>query len=671
MKEVTMPYIFDKYQDDYNDWKNSGYPGCKTETIEFIEHLLHRAERQLWPHQKEAILRVIYLFEVKSDVEKASYLLKIVTGGGKSLIIASIIGWLYYAHREDVNRFIIIVPNLIVKDRLAYDFIKTEGKPHTVFEEWSITPDESINQAISAVELESGSEPQVMLGSDIIITNIQELYTANVNTAAKLNYILKNFDSVAIFNDEAHNTRADEFEHILKMLEPKTVFRLDTTATPERADGYYPNSNLIYRFDINDALLADPPIIKDMVVYKPETTLVEITYTNAKTGEKKKIDELDKDFEEAEKKLKPFQWIMDEAPLKLLVDIAIDRLNDKEKEAKGAYKPLLFIVTMGIEEAKKVRDFIEKRHGIKTLLVTEDSDEKDRAEARAIGHKESPYKAVVSVFMLREGWDVPEVSVILLLRRIISPVFGQQIIGRGLRKINKKSPNREILSIVDHPKMQHDWLWNKMHVARIRQEVLPGDSIEEEPLPRSEEFVPKLVNKDKLIVPKQPKNEVIEERLNQIGQNIKTIEADKNWRETINKAEYNSDTYAITKVKLDAIKKKYIGKRFGESIEYSKEGAYATAEETADANLDSDTIKEEILSVVDYLLEKNSISETEKGRIYSVIFEHITNKFLNGKSLSKASKDELNNIMNNLENIEVTFSAPVLKGIIEEVDNNE
>ena len=233
MKEVTMPYIFDKYQDDYNDWKNSGYPGCKTETIEFIDHLLRRTERLLWPHQKEAILRAIYLFEIKKDVEKASYLLKIVTGGGKSLIIASIVGWLYYAHKEDVNRFIIIVPNLIVKDRLAYDFIKSEEKKQTIFEEWNITPDESVNQAISAVELESGSDPQVMLSADIIITNIQELYTANVNTAAKLSYILKNFDSAVIFNDEAHNTRAEEFDRILKILEPKTVFRLDTTATPE------------------------------------------------------------------------------------------------------------------------------------------------------------------------------------------------------------------------------------------------------------------------------------------------------------------------------------------------------------------------------------------------------------------------------------------------------
>src|SRR5215471_9178452 len=45
---------------------------------------------------------------------------------------------------------------------------------------------------------------------------------------------------------------------------------------------------------------------------------------------------------------------------------------------------------------------------IKTLLVTEDSDEADRQRARELGRQKGgskPYKAVVSVLMLREGWD--------------------------------------------------------------------------------------------------------------------------------------------------------------------------------------------------------------------------------------------------------------------------
>ncbi len=47
---------------------------------------------------------------------------------------------------------------------------------------------------------------------------------------------------------------------------------------------------------------------------------------------------------------------------------------------------------------------------INILLVTEESEDEDRKYARDIGKKESPYDAVVSVMMLREGWDISEVS---------------------------------------------------------------------------------------------------------------------------------------------------------------------------------------------------------------------------------------------------------------------
>ncbi|MEM0143871.1 MAG: DEAD/DEAH box helicase family protein, partial [Candidatus Parvarchaeum sp.] len=321
MKEVTMPYVFDKYESEYQEWKNSGYQGCTSETIEFIDNLMHRQSKTLWAHQKEAILRIIFLYEIKKGI-KQRHLLKIVTGGGKTLIIASIIAWLKYAH-NDINKFLIIVPNLIVRDRIVLDFVKEGDRLTTIFEDWDMTPDKALNRSINAVVLSSGSSPQAMVGADVIITNIQELYPVHTNTGANLAYIYSNFNNIVIFNDEAHNTNADLFNSILKSLEDKTILRIDTTATPERADGTYPTSSLIYQFDIKDAILTTPPIIKDIVVYQPETKLVEITYTNAETRERKKINEMNKEFEEAEKQLKPFQWIMDKAPLKMLTQIVL------------------------------------------------------------------------------------------------------------------------------------------------------------------------------------------------------------------------------------------------------------------------------------------------------------------------------------------------------------
>ena len=662
MKQVTMPNVFVRYEGDYEDWKNSGYQGCKTETIEFIEHLLHRTEKTLWPHQKEAILRTIYMYEIKKGELDNSYLLKIVTGGGKTVIIAAIIGWLFYAHREEINKVLILVPNLIVRDRLEYDF-KPKEKNSTIFEDWDITPDKDLNRKLSATVLESGSTPQKMLEVDIIISNIQELYTNNINTANNLNYVIKNFDRLAIFDDEAHNTNAPEFDNVLRLLKTKTVLRVDTTATPERADGTYPNSNLIYEFNIDDALGSERPIIKDIVVYRPDTTLAEITYTNPETGEKKKITELDKDFEEAEKHLKPFNYVMDDAPLELLTDIALDRLREKEREAKDSYKPLLFVVTMGIKEAEKVQEFLEKRRGVKTLLVTENSEDKERDEARKIGSKESPYKAVVSVFMLREGWDVSEVSVILLLRKVISPVFGQQIIGRGLRKINKISLDREILAVVDHPRLQHDWLWEKMRVTRKISDVLPNENIPIPELPRGEDHIPRLINNDKLITIRPYSDKGFEEKLKNLENNLNDMQPDRNWRKTLSNFNYEADKYSITKLKLESIRKKYIGKQFGEEVDYDV-SAFGEAEEVQDVS--TDDLKKQILDVVDYILEKNNASEMYKGRFYKVILDIVSEKFLESKPLSQSTVKERILIYNNIENLIDAFTPPVVKGILED-----
>jgi superfamily II DNA or RNA helicase len=660
-----MPNLFVRYESDYEDWKNSGYNGCKTETIEFIKHLIHRTEKQLWPHQKEAILRTIYMYEIKKGELDNKYLLKIVTGGGKTAIISAIIGWLFYAHTEEVHKILILVQNLIVRDRLEYDFIRTEERKSTIFENWDTTPDKSLNGRLSASVLESGSTPQKMLEVDIIIANIQELYTHNANTASNLNYIIKNFDGLAVFNDEAHNTNANEFDHILRLLKDKTTLRLDTTATPERADGTYPNSSLIYDFDIDSALLANRPIIKDVIVYRPDTRLLEITYINAKTGEKKRIKELDKDFEEAEKKIKPFNWIMDDAPLNLLTDISLDRLKEKEKEAKanGDYKPILFIVTMGIEEAKKVQRFLEHRRGMKTLLVTEESGDKDREDARNLGKKDSPYKAVVSVFMLREGWDVSEVSVILLLRRIISPVFGQQIIGRGLRKINKASLDRETLSVVDHPQLQHDWLWKKMRVTKTIDDVMPNDEIEIPKLPRGEDHIPRLINTDNLITIKPYSDKEFENRMNSLKDNLSDMQPDKDWRKKLEGFSYETDKYSITKIKLESIRKKYIGKKFGEEVDYDV-SAFSEADKVQDISVDD--LKKQMLSIVEYILEKNNVSETDKGRFYKVILNMISKKFLNSKPLSQSTPKDRILIFNNLENLVNAFTLPVVKGIIED-----
>ena len=67
-----------------------------------------------------------------------------------------------------------------------------------------------------------------------------------------------------------------------------------------------------------------------------------------------------------------------------------------------------------------------------------------RAAARDIDRPGSRIKAIVSVMMLREGWDVRNVSVVLGLRPYTSKaeILPEQVIGRGLRPMTGVSPDR-------------------------------------------------------------------------------------------------------------------------------------------------------------------------------------------------------------------------------------
>jgi type III restriction enzyme len=66
-----------------------------------------------------------------------------------------------------------------------------------------------------------------------------------------------------------------------------------------------------------------------------------------------------------------------------------------------------------------------------------DELEQLRKQSNEIDSFESPFKAIVSVLMLKEGWDVRNVTTIVGLRAYAakSNILPEQTLGRGLRKM--------------------------------------------------------------------------------------------------------------------------------------------------------------------------------------------------------------------------------------------
>ena len=116
-------------------------------------------------------------------------------------------------------------------------------------------------------------------------------------------------------------------------------------------------------------------------------------------------------------------------------------------------KPVLFVMLNSTAEADDVGDYLRVKYpeefgatgsGENQLLVihTDRSGEVSRKDldaarevARRVDEGESPVNAIVSVLMLREGWDVQNVTVIVGLRPYTAKanILPEQTIGRGLR----------------------------------------------------------------------------------------------------------------------------------------------------------------------------------------------------------------------------------------------
>jgi type III restriction enzyme len=111
-------------------------------------------------------------------------------------------------------------------------------------------------------------------------------------------------------------------------------------------------------------------------------------------------------------------------------------------------KPIFFVMMNTTDEAEDIGDWLRTKFpkefaGDKTLIIHTDKSgevsKKDldtaRKTARDVDDDKSPVNAIVSVLMLREGWDVQNVSVVVGLRPYTAKanILPEQTIGRGLR----------------------------------------------------------------------------------------------------------------------------------------------------------------------------------------------------------------------------------------------
>jgi len=385
---------------------------------------------------------------------------KMATGSGKTWVIAMAVVWARL-HKQRVpgselsTNFLIVPPNVIVYQRLERDFAANR-----IFYELPLIPPEW-RGAFSQKVILRGEAAEPDPSGNLFLTNVQQLYESRDQEWTPQNAIeallgkkpskdlaasgqrsmlerVKSLKDLIVLNDEAHHVHDEDLAWSQSLLAihralPKGLsLWLDFSATPKDQNGMY------FPWTVCDYPLAQA--VEDRIVKAP----LIVTKEDDSKQPAEDPDGVTKDNIGE----KYGYWLR----------AAVQRWKEHHKVYKQlGTRPVLFIMAEKNVYADAIGEYLwkTKEFGFKeaeVLVIHTDAageiTKKDldmaREAARDIDQAESKIKAIASVMMLREGWDVRNVTVVLGLRPFTAKaeILPEQVIGRGLRLMAKVSPDR-------------------------------------------------------------------------------------------------------------------------------------------------------------------------------------------------------------------------------------
>lgn len=161
-------------------------------------------------------------------------------------------------------------------------------------------------------------------------------------------------------------------------------------------------------------------------------------------------------------------------------------LLDAKREAMQAYcratrkpycEPVMFLVTSTIDEANEYADLLAGPDMLgdrdQILVVTSEEPEETLQLLDTLENPASKIRAVVSVSMLKEGWDVKNIYVVSSVRSLESSLLTEQVLGRGLRLPFGQRTGNPMLDTVEV--LSHDSFATLLRQAKVLLEETLGD----------------------------------------------------------------------------------------------------------------------------------------------------------------------------------------------------
>ncbi|NUO79517.1 hypothetical protein HUU05_05525 [candidate division KSB1 bacterium] len=184
----------------------------------------------------------------------------------------------------------------------------------------------------------------------------------------------------------------------------------------------------------------------------------------------------------------------------------VERWNEyRDLLAPLKKKPVLFVMLSDTGEAEDIGHWLRDKYptefgGEKTLIIhtnktgeiTKADLDEARKAAREVDDEKNPINAIVSVLMLREGWDVQNVTVVVGLRPYSAKanILPEQTIGRGLRLMFRGANsgydervdiigNKAFLEFVDDLEKLEDLTLDTFEIGKEKPRILSIMPMEE------------------------------------------------------------------------------------------------------------------------------------------------------------------------------------------------
>lgn len=506
--EKLLPLLVSKIRKEVKAWRDNRYEGASETSKALLswwfhtEHILPKSdgnmfEFQYYFAQREAIETVIYLYEVVKvkdkydlirydssgavstgmfDEEWLRLVIKMATGSGKTKVMSLIITWCYFHKLYEADsrlstNFLVIAPNIIVLDRLRSDF---DGMK--IFWNDPLLPDNGYEgqnwQDDFQMTLHIQDDVSIVRKSgNLFLTNIHRVYAGNdiepsfddenledyflgkrpagktTDSKVDLGVIVREIDELVVINDEAHHIHdsrlawfksIEDIHNRLKQKDHLLSLQIDVTATPKH------NNGAIFVQTVCDYPLVEAitqnvvkhPVLPDLASRAKLAEVKSSRYTE------KYADYIALGVEEWRKVYAEHEKLGKKAVLFVMTDDTrnCDDVGEYLESAYPEFKDAILVIhtnnngEVSESDAKKSKEELEKL----------------RKASNQIDSWENPYKVIVSVLMLKEGWDVRNVTTIVGLRAYAakSNILPEQTLGRGIRRMYPGEDTTEYVSVV-------------------------------------------------------------------------------------------------------------------------------------------------------------------------------------------------------------------------------